>query len=107
MVGPEGRRVLQRGARRRLVQPQGQPFAVEGDKIELREDPHKASRERGRPRLRTLAPEHGLKGLTAGLPRRSLIGVAFAVRSRAPYLVDSLTLSRIAQRSIVAMSRSA
>ena len=69
MVGPEGRRVLQRGARRRLVQPQGQPFAVEGDKIELREDPHKASRERGRPRLRPLAPEHGLKGLTAGLPR--------------------------------------
>ena len=68
MVGPEGRRVLQRGALRRLVKPQGLPIAIEGREIELREDPHKASGKSGRPRLRTLAPERGLEGLTGHFP---------------------------------------
>ena len=69
MVGPEGGRALERGARGRLDEPEGRPFAIEGDEIELREDPHQAPRERRRPRLRPLAPEHGLEGLPAGLPR--------------------------------------
>ena len=69
MVGPEGRRALERGARGRLGEPQGRPFAIEDHEIELREDPHQAPRERGRPRLRPLAPEHGLEGLPADRPR--------------------------------------
>ena len=68
MVGPKGRRVLQRGALRRLGKPQGLPVAIEGREIELREDPHKASGKCGRPRLRTLAPERGLEGLTGHFP---------------------------------------
>jgi len=47
------------------------PFAVEFGEVELREDPHEAPGERRRPRLRPLAPEQCLAGLTAGLPARA------------------------------------
>jgi hypothetical protein len=40
MVGPEGRRALQRRARRVLHDPEGRPLAIEDHEIELREDPH-------------------------------------------------------------------
>ena len=56
MVGLEGRRALERGARGRLGEPEGRPFAIEDHETELGEDPHQAARERGRPRLRPLAP---------------------------------------------------
>jgi hypothetical protein len=69
MVGPEGLRALQLRASRRLGEPQGLPLTIEDREIELREDPHKAPRERGGPRLRPLAPERGLEGLAADLPR--------------------------------------
>ena len=49
----------------RLGEPEGRPVAIEADELELGEDPHQAARERGRPRLRPLAPEHGLERLTA------------------------------------------
>ena len=52
----------------RLGDPKGRPFAIEDHEVELGEDPHEAPRERGRPRLRPLAPKHGLKSLTADLP---------------------------------------
>ena len=69
MVGPERRRALERGARGRLGDPEGRPFAIEDHEVELGEDPHQAPRERGGPRLRALAPKHGLQGLAADRPR--------------------------------------
>ena len=41
------------------------------DEPQLREDPHQAARERRGPRLRPLAPEQRLTGLTARHPRRA------------------------------------
>ena len=67
MVSPEGRRALQRGPRRLPDDPEGRPLAIEDDEIELGEDPHQAPRERGRPRLRPLAPKHRLERLTASV----------------------------------------
>ena len=68
MVRPEGRRALQRGPRRPLDDPEGRPLAIEDDEIELGEDPHQAPCERGRPRVRPLAPKHRLERLTADVP---------------------------------------
>ena len=75
MVGPEGGGALERGPLGRLDGPEGRPFAIEVDEIELREDPHQAAGQRRGPGLRPLAPEQCLTGLPAALPRRAQCAV--------------------------------
>ena len=92
MVSPEGRRVLQCGPRRLPDEPEGRPLAIQAHEIELGENPHQPPRERGRPRLRPLAPKHGLERLTAGVPeaaQRAVQGCQRVAEGEVPLMYSS------------------
>ena len=67
LVGPEGRRALERGALGRLGDREGRRLTLEDHEAQLGEDPYQPSREGRGPRLGAVSGEHRL----AGLPLRT------------------------------------
>ena len=77
LVGPEGRRALERGALGRLGHREGRRLTLEDDEAQLGEDPYQPSREGRGPRLGAVSGEHRLAGLplrTACLAQRAVDG---------------------------------